>query len=114
MGGTTKSSSHSVSIGGTATSPPVKQGKSTCAQLTADVGTYSVDWTVPVCVTGQVLCNFNPTCHGHHYWFSPIPSGEFCTSISGKTTTNVHLNARISFSPGVCSPSSESVGNVLV
>jgi len=112
--GKTTSSKHSISLGGTASSPPVEQGESTCATLTADVGTYSVDWTVPVCVSGQVLCNFNPTCHGRHYWFSPIPDGDFCTSISGKTTTNVHLNARIAFSPGVCPSSLESAGNVVL
>jgi len=114
--GKSSSKSKAVQIGHKVISGPVSHGETVCATTVATYGKHTSQFRHPVCLTGYVLCHYQPKCNTgfgtHYYWFPPLsnypPNGGWCNDITGEATADVYSETSTTISYGPC-PSQDTL-----
>jgi hypothetical protein len=83
-------------------SASVPAHSSKCATIGGTSVEYNQNFQVPVCLGGQIRCQYSRPCNGHYYWYVSLGANDVCSNMKGYATSSTVTEVKSSIDEGVC------------
>jgi hypothetical protein len=90
-------SGHAESVSAT-----VDPHSSACAIMDGKTVDYNSDFTVSVCLSGIIRCQYSSRCKGHYFWYFSLGGEDVCSNMKGTATSNSITETKAVINKGKC------------
>jgi hypothetical protein len=99
---TTQQTSTNINGHSNSVSATVPAHSSKCATIEGTSVQYNQNFEVPVCLSGQIRCQYSRPCNGHYYWYVGLGSNDACSNMKGYATSSTVTEVTSTIDSGVC------------